>query len=204
MSEARYLSKSLYIPEFLTPDLNRTLLDTLLSDKTAYQAAGLASDDPGNGTVDQTVRVAQTAQLPNDLRHQFQDAVKALLPEAAPQIGLTMPEVYKLETTAAVHEDGGFFARHIDTRRTNTLETNRYISAVYYMSRTPQRFSGGQFRLHALMGDAHQDFEAANNALVVFPSFAPHEVLPISVPSGRIEDCRFSINCWIRTPRAAA
>ena len=78
------------------------------------------------------------------------------------------------------------------------------MSAVYYLSRAPQQFSGGQFRLHALVGDAHKDIEAANNTLVVFPSFAPHEVLPISVPSGLPEDGRFSINCWVRIPHPNA
>jgi Rps23 Pro-64 3,4-dihydroxylase Tpa1-like proline 4-hydroxylase len=38
-----------------------------------------------------------------------------------------------------------------------------------------------------------------------FPSWAPHEVMPISCPSKRFTDSRFAINYWVyraRTPAA--
>jgi Rps23 Pro-64 3,4-dihydroxylase Tpa1-like proline 4-hydroxylase len=33
--------------------------------------------------------------------------------------------------------------------------------------------------------------------LVIFPSRAPHELLPVRVPSKKFEDNRFTINGWI-------
>jgi Rps23 Pro-64 3,4-dihydroxylase Tpa1-like proline 4-hydroxylase len=44
---------------------------------------------------------------------------------------------------------------------------------------------------------AFVDIEPANDTLVFFPSWYPHEVLPVSCPSGRFEDSRFAINCWV-------
>jgi hypothetical protein len=41
------------------------------------------------------------------------------------------------------------------------------------------------------------DIEPEYDTLVFFPSWSPHEVLPVHVPSGRFMDSRFDINCWI-------
>jgi Rps23 Pro-64 3,4-dihydroxylase Tpa1-like proline 4-hydroxylase len=45
---------------------------------------------------------------------------------------------------------------------------------------------------------AFVDIEPTNDTLVFFPSWFPHEVLPVACPSGRFEDSRFAINCWVR------
>lgn len=200
MSQSQYLSKSHYITDFLTPEFNQTLLDSLLTDADTFRDAKVFSSDATKGVVDSQSRLAKVTDLRSDLRKQFTHEVRAILPEVCPKVGLKMQDGFQYELSAAVHHDGGFFTRHIDTRVAANAGTNRYLSAVYYMSRTPQQFTGGQFRLHSIVGDGFQDFEATNNALLIFPSFAPHEVLPISVPSGRVEDCRFSINFWVHVP----
>jgi Rps23 Pro-64 3,4-dihydroxylase Tpa1-like proline 4-hydroxylase len=71
------------------------------------------------------------------------------------------------------------------------------LSGVYYFHRLPKPFSGGALRLHAI-GDESRfaDIEPACDTLVVFPAWAPHEVLPVRCPSGAFMDSRFSINCW--------
>ena len=43
---------------------------------------------------------------------------------------------------------------------------------------------------------AHIDLEPLRNSLVAFPSWVPHEVRPIGVPSGDFGDYRFALNCW--------
>jgi Rps23 Pro-64 3,4-dihydroxylase Tpa1-like proline 4-hydroxylase len=43
---------------------------------------------------------------------------------------------------------------------------------------------------------AFADIEPGQNRLVAFPSWAPHEVMPISCPSRRFIDSRFAVNCW--------
>lgn len=202
MAKAEYLSQHYYMQDFLPPAFNQTILDSMLEDLVTFEDAGVYSHTKGSGAVLRDVRVAKTAPLRSEVHKQFRDSIRDILPEVAPKVGLTMRDDFTFEIGAALHQDGGFFTRHIDTRTKAPSETSRYISIVYYLSKTPQMFSGGQFRLHPIVGSAHQDFEAVNNALMVFPSIAPHEVLPISVPSGKPEDGRFSINCWVRIPRS--
>ena len=78
--------------------------------------------------------------------------------------------------------------------------SQRVISAVYYFYRLPKSFSGGVLRLHSVAGGGEEgsfvDIEPTNDTLVFFPSWFPHEVLPVACPSGRFEDSRFTINCW--------
>jgi Rps23 Pro-64 3,4-dihydroxylase Tpa1-like proline 4-hydroxylase len=108
-----------------------------------------------------------------------------------------VPSSYEIELVA--HGDGAFFSRHIDTY--TTRKSQRVISGVYYFHRQPKAFSGGELRLYGLTkGDQTGPFVDVipeNDTLVTFPSWYPHEVLPVRCPSGRLEDSRFAVNCWI-------
>ncbi len=113
----------------------------------------------------------------------------------------------KIELQLTAHNDGEFYKRHIDTRTGPSDEpTVRLISFVYYCSASPSRFSGGALRLYGFgENDTRQvDIEPVCDSLVVFPSWAPHEVLPVACESGRFEDSRFAINGWIRRAKAPA
>jgi Rps23 Pro-64 3,4-dihydroxylase Tpa1-like proline 4-hydroxylase len=79
------------------------------------------------------------------------------------------------------------------------------LSGVYYFHRRPKAFAGGELRLHAI-GDPDRfvDIEPVHNALLVFPAWAPHEVRPISCPSGAFVDARFAVNCWFYARREVA
>jgi Rps23 Pro-64 3,4-dihydroxylase Tpa1-like proline 4-hydroxylase len=73
---------------------------------------------------------------------------------------------------------------------------------VYYFHAQPKAFSGGVLRLHSLAsgkgdGGEHVDVEPVNDTLVFFPSWYPHEVLPVTCDSSRFEDSRFAINFWV-------
>ncbi|HUS56353.1 MAG TPA: 2OG-Fe(II) oxygenase, partial [Thermohalobaculum sp.] len=71
----------------------------------------------------------------------------------------------------------------------------------YYFCATPARFSGGQLRLHSLAASreagTYVDIEPENDTAVFFPSWFPHEVLPVVCESGQFMDSRFAINCWL-------
>jgi SM-20-related protein len=100
------------------------------------------------------------------------------------------------------HGDGAFFTEHRDTVvEGQKVIIRRIISAVYYFHRLPKSFSGGVLRIYPLAGreksDAFVDIEPVNDTLIFFPSRFPHEVLPVSCPSGQFEDSRFAINCWV-------
>jgi len=109
-----------------------------------------------------------------------------------------------LEIELVAHANGGFFKRHIDTVTGNTRADSgdRAICCVYYFFREPKVFSGGESRLHPLRTVSDPapptiDVAIANDTLVAFSSWMPHEVLPVANPSTEFADARFSINCWM-------
>jgi Rps23 Pro-64 3,4-dihydroxylase Tpa1-like proline 4-hydroxylase len=110
-------------------------------------------------------------------------------------------ELGEIEIELAAHGNGAFFAQHIDTIVHKKETSPRAISAVYYLHSQPKMFTGGQLRLHPmpfLKGDDQPiDIEPDHNTLVAFPSWAPHEVLPVICPDNDFKNWRFAINCWI-------
>ncbi|MGH6674144.1 MAG: 2OG-Fe(II) oxygenase [Xanthobacteraceae bacterium] len=111
-----------------------------------------------------------------------------------------------IELQLVAHNDGAFFSRHVDTNTSSERKHVRVLSGVYYFHRNPKAFRGGALRLFAVGNrEHHVDIEPVNNTLLVFPSWTAHEVRPVSCPSRRFIDSRFSINCWVyRAPAKAA
>lgn len=114
------------------------------------------------------------------------------------------------EVELVAHGDGAYYRRHIDTVAPFDGGDGlvRVLSAVYYAFRRPRAFDGGELRLFAFgekgADDPWLDIEPEHNALVVFPSWAPHEVRPVSSASGRFEHSRFAVNIWLCTrPKSA-
>jgi SM-20-related protein len=137
---------------------------------------------------------ATTAELRQRILH--------MVPTFIRDLSVTPFEPSALSIEVASHNDGAFYKRHVDTFVAYERENaDRLLSAVYYFYSAPKGFSGGALRLHSLFEseqeDGFIDVEPNQNSLVVFPSWMPHEVLPISCPSKRFSDSRFAINCWI-------
>jgi SM-20-related protein len=142
-------------------------------------------------------------QLDDDIRIEIEAKVQDLLPMIFDRLGNTpfIPSVFEFQLVA--HGDGAFFCRHIDTYTKYQDQTSkRAISMVYYFHASPKAFSGGVLRLHCLAASDQPgtfvDIKPECDTLVFFPSWFPHEVLPVNCPSGRFLDSRFAINCWIR------
>lgn len=119
-----------------------------------------------------------------------------------------MPEYVELELVA--DGDGAHFVRHSDIptgpgRRPlggdAKGQQDRLLSGVYYFHREPKAFSGGALRLHRFGGvDVPEDWvdvEPEQNSFVAFPTWAPHEVRPISCPSRDFADSRLAVNAWL-------
>lgn len=135
------------------------------------------------------------------LETEVRDKVAALLPAMMARLQAPAFTPAKFEIELVAHNDGAFFARHIDTFVKNGPPSTRVISAVYYFHRRPRAFSGGALRLMSLAGSdapgTYVDVPPDNDTLVFFPSWYPHEVLKVSCPSGDFSDSRFAINCWV-------
>lgn len=112
-----------------------------------------------------------------------------------------------IDLDLVAHGDGHWFKRHVDTttgRQRALSPADRVLSLVYYVHAVPKAFSGGNLVMHALIGDETRTIEPRHDRLVAFPSIAPHEVEPISLPGNAFADARFSLVCWLSRQRAEA
>lgn len=153
------------------------------------------------GRINPKTRVSLGLRDLKAFRPVLKRGIYGLLPSFVSELRLSPIEASKLELELVAHNDGAYYKRHIDTATSNQRETLRVLSGVYYFFRQPKAFTGGALRIHEIGGDRFEDIEPVNNALLVFPSWAPHEVLPVSVPSRAFKDSRFAINCWVHVAK---
>ncbi len=144
------------------------------------------------------------------IRESFEAKIHSHSSDFFSKTGTAPFEIEYLELEIAAHGDGAHFGAHTDIPigagraplggdRSGTQD--RILSAVYYFHREPKSFTGGQLRLHRLCTNGepgnHVDIEPEGNSLLIFPSWAAHEVRAVQCPSSRFEDNRFSVNCWL-------
>lgn len=179
-------------PALLAADELAALLDWALADFGRYEPsqvrAGLRPE----------VRRSLSLRDLGPARPLLDARLGALTPQLFADLGVAPFDVAKIEYELISHGDGDRFHRHVDTMSRAEATADRAISAVYYFHREPKGFSGGALRLYGFGGDdgPFVDVEPAQNSLLAFPAWAPHEVLPVSCPSGDRADSRLSINCW--------
>lgn len=131
--------------------------------------------------------------------------VLAVVPELIERLGVTAFAPTGVEVELVAHEHGAFYKRHVDLYTggdRQVMRSDRLISVVYYFNREPRAFAGGELRIYPEPwarqgGPEHYDIAPANDLAVAFPSWVPHQVMPIDCASRRLEDARFAINCWV-------
>ncbi|MFA5966783.1 MAG: 2OG-Fe(II) oxygenase [Sphingomonas sp.] len=191
---------SLVIDHFLTTSERDALFDWALENEARFVPASLAG-----GVVDPTVRSASSLRDLGPLDAVLRERVTAAVPGWVATLRLTPFAIHDIELELAAHNDGAYFRLHSDTYASNMkTRGDRMLSAVYYFHRTPRAFAGGELRLHRLgaePGDKGQDIAPKDNRMAVFPSWGPHEVLPVTCPSGAFADSRFAVNCWVYRAR---
>lgn len=200
---------------FLAPDEHRALLDWTLANRDRFFPARII----GN-ILDPERRVAERLNDLGPHRAVFERRLRDNLADIFRRTGIRPFEVEFFELEVAAHGDGAFFAGHTDMpigpgRKPlggdRSRSQDRLVSAVYYFHREPKRFTGGTLRLNRLGDyDGTEDsieIEPLQNSLVVFPSWARHEVRRVACPGCQFDDYRFAVNAWLcRTlpPRATA
>ena len=152
--------------------------------------------------IDSTRRVSRKLLIADDLKKELRAKLADLLPLMFDGLGNKPFIPSKIEVELVAHGDGAFFARHTDTVTHLDHEgRRRVISAVYYFCAQPKAFSGGILRIHSLAASGEQgtfvDITPDCDTLVYFPSFFPHEVLPVKCASKHFMDSRFAINFWV-------
>ncbi len=175
----------------------------LLSYAVAHESAFVASriGSGASARQDATRRVSAVCRNLGALHAPIEERILARVADFTEVLGLYPFATGKIEIELAAHGDGAFFSRHVDTQRDVFGSTSpRVLSAVYYFHSQPRKFSGGELRLYDFATDGQEsyvDIAPLHDSLLVFPSYAPHEVLPVCVPQGRFEYQRFALNIWI-------
>lgn len=194
------------VPNFLGNDWVERLLAYAIEHQSAFIASGVGYG--ANPRIDPNIRVSCKLNDISALRADLVAKFRAAMPQAVSELHLSPFQLAGCEIELVAHGDGAFFKRHIDTitqADDPDIKTQRVLTGVYYFHSMQKRFSGGQLRMHALVpqeqGGSFIDIEPECDQLVLFPSWAPHEVLPVSCPSQAFEHARFAINCWYRRLR---
>jgi SM-20-related protein len=199
----RQSAPHIIIHGFLGEVVASRIMDFATANECRFIPSGLGV--PADKIIDPTMRRSRRMRL-GEMRGELKERFGAVLPEAVAALGMPVFDLASLELELVAHEDGAFFRRHIDTYTgPRSLPRERMISAVYYVHNRPKAFTGGDLRLHSIVpaeaGGSFFDIAVEHDMLLLFPSWLPHEVLPVSVPSGRFADARFAINCWYHRSR---
>ncbi len=187
---------SLVFERFLGAATRDALWHWTLQNEARFAPASLAG-----GRVDPDVRLASSLRDLGPLDRVFREQVIAAVPHWIAALRVTPFAIHDVELELVAHNDGAHFCLHSDTY-THDMKArgDRMLSAVYYFHQMPRAFTGGALRLHrvgAVPGDAGQDIAPDDDRLVVFPSWGPHEVMPVVCPSRAFADSRFAVNCWV-------
>lgn len=187
-----------HVANWLGQHMAERLLEFAQSHRDGLRETRVWNSAKAEGEVKLDSRRSWQIKFQGGLRDEVGAHARALLPDMCGQLGTTRFEPRELEIELVAHCDGAFFREHQD--RLGAPRLSRLISAVYYFHRLPKSFSGGALRIYPIAGSKSAnefvEIEPINDTLVFFPSWFPHEVLPVNCPSGRFEDSRFAINCW--------
>lgn len=158
--------------------------------------------DGANERVDHEVRISSVLRDFGHLKEEIKSRFLDILPETLVRLGMSPFELHSTELELAAHGNGAFYNTHIDTFTGKDHKSVRVLTAVYYFHAEPKVFQGGDLRLLPLRYNAeesnHLDIEPVSDRLVLFPSWAPHRVMPVISDSAEFRDSRFAINCWYR------
>lgn len=154
------------------------------------------------GIIDESRRVSRVSHDLGPIMPLIEPAIRKAVDEAVPGLGLVNVDSYLLEPELSWCGNGGFFKTHADTLYRDRLANQRVMTVVYYFYKEPKAFTGGQLCLYGLGADAtgspRQEVEPRFDRAVFFPSWFPHEVLPVHSSSDIFADGRFAITCWVR------
>ena len=191
--------------DFLAPEELSALLDYSLANRDRFKPSLLAGKvlDP------ERRRSVQLGAL-GPFRALFDEKLRAMADDLFASVGTKPFEIDYIELEMVAHNDGAHFRAHSDIPVGPGRERlggdssgrhDRLLSGVYYYHREPKGFGGGELRLHRFGGQGapgdHVDIAPEQNSLLIFPSWAIHEVRPIRCASGLFEDSRFAINAWL-------
>jgi Rps23 Pro-64 3,4-dihydroxylase Tpa1-like proline 4-hydroxylase len=191
--------KFVIVDDFLTGELIAALDELVRADQRMELMEFGGTPEQGAYSALRKLWVLEGSLGP--LEPAFRAAVMDRFAELCAGTGVAPFDVARVETEVCAQSSGSFFAKHVDTDvgdAREALATDRLISSVYYFPREPLAFSGGELVLYDFTGKTPSARIAPRrNRLVAFPSFAYHEVMPITESDGTFDGARWSVNCWL-------
>ncbi len=189
----------MHVVNFLSDELSQELLAHAVMSEAAYTPSRVGVKVE-NDEVDERARISRVTRDLGRFEAVLQETIRDFLPDILAGLRMaTFKTRDKIELELAAHGDGAFYKPHIDMRLGETAD--RVVSAVYYLHSRPRTFSGGELRIFPASNlpgdDVPVDIAPTHNSLLVFPSYARHEVRPVTCPGAAFQDYRFAVNCWI-------
>jgi predicted 2-oxoglutarate/Fe(II)-dependent dioxygenase YbiX len=184
--------------DVLGPELNRDIYEEALALRATFEPSRTSPSRVDTAHRQSLVvydhHLTRLAVLFRKVVHEHLDAALEHLRIAAFPIS-------GMEIQMTAHGDGQFFRQHTDCGSRATA--GRALTFVYYFYAEPKQHTGGELVFFGRQGAEHV-VEPANDTLILFDPHIPHEVRPVSCPSGRFEDGRFTVNGWLRCRPAQA
>ena len=190
--------------EFLTPAQRKRLFMNIIARRERFRPARVETVE--GETLNRRVRESLVADIQTDwaVCSQFRSKLCSVLPHVLARLRMEGLHRFRIKMDVTVHLGGGFYLVHKDNERKRLRL--RKLSYVYYLSRKPRRFAGGDLLLYdtnfVAGGGSSAVFsriEPIDNSLVFFPSGAFHEVTPVARASQDFRDGRFTVNGWIQS-----
>jgi SM-20-related protein len=192
-----YPSQFVQLDNFLTPAEYKGLLTYAVQKQAAF-----VSTTTSTGAED--YRESKVLHVFPEFSSLITKRIQAIVPQILEKFSIPNFPVAEVEAQLTAHNDGSFYKVHNDNGSPETA--SRELTYVYYFSRQPKPFKGGELRIYDskvennfyVQADTYKTVEPRNNSIVFFLSRYMHEVLPIQCPSKAFADSRFTVNGWVR------
>ena len=192
------------LDEFLAPQELEELTRFTLDHEAEFSASEVISATAESGVVNHEHRRSRVLLDLGRHENVILERIKSALPEILHKLGMEPFTIAGVEAQLTASNDGDFFRFHSDNG--SDPVACRYLTFVYFFHREPRQFEGGELRIHdaRLEGGIYvsegryQAIVPRQNQIVFFPCQMQHEITPVTCPSRRFADSRFTLNGWLR------
>ena len=165
------------VEEFLTPKEHRELLSSVLNTHRPHVGSNGHAVGPSPD------------QVPQELAECIAERLRLVLPQVLPEFDVSRRfAANDFQLRAEGSEDCLPIALGSES-------AEQTVACHYFFYRTPTKLSGGELRFRS--GEDLHLVEPRNNAMLIFPSSALSESLPLRCQDGDPTECRFALSLLI-------
>lgn len=202
LSDGSSEPRAAQIANVLTPRQHSELLALVAAREKDFAATTMIEGQPNYRASTVLYEFEPFAEL-------MRKRIRHLLPKVCEMLEMEVP-AGGIDAQLTAHNDNNFYKMHNDNAAGPAQ--SRVLTYVYYFNQSPKAFTGGELRIYdrsiengyRYAGEGFKTIEPADNSMVFFESGEYHEVMPVSCPSLKFMDSRFTINGWVHTLAAAS